>query len=106
DAVLPFPSRFARKQVGRARKDLETGAVESARAAPAESKRGGRGEGKADHPIEHVAVAVPANAGAGIVAGEQHVNEILGRLSRDRRRILAQRQEPGGYRLRRRKARI
>ena len=42
-----------------------------------EAKSGGRGERDADDLVEHVAVAMPADAGAGIVAGEQDMHEIL-----------------------------
>src|SRR5690242_17216942 len=71
DAVLPLVARLARKQVGGSRRHLEIGAPESRRDALSEAQ-GRRGvERKPDHLLEDVAVAVPADAGAGVVACQQ-----------------------------------
>src|SRR6185312_10420172 len=106
NAVLPLPSRFAGQQIGRTGKDIEPGTIEPARAATAETQRRRRRKREADNAVEHVAIAVPADSGARIVAREEDVHEIVGSESGKRRGRLSQRQEPAGYRVRRREARI
>ena len=92
DAVLPIPSRLAREQVSRARLDLEAGAPEAA-AGTRWRKRSVAGvfERNADDLLEHIAVAVPADAGAGIVAREQDVDEVVRRDARESSGLVAQR---------------
>src|SRR4051794_29923536 len=77
DAMLPIAARFARKQIGRARRELEIGAHESGRRSLAEAEGRRAAERDADHLLEYVAVAVPADARAGIVSSEQHLDELV-----------------------------
>ena len=87
DAVLPIMASGARKKIGGARLQMEAGAIEPGIGPPAKAQRRRRAERNADDLIEHVAVTVPADPGARVIAGEQNVDEVarLERLRRPRR---------------------
>ncbi len=104
--MLPLPTGLARKQVGRARRHFDAGAPETAGGALAEAKNGRRVQRHPDDIFEHVAVAVPADAGARVVTREQDVDELVGSEARKSRRLFAQWKQPVGQRIRRPEARI
>src|SRR5207253_505944 len=58
-------------------RELEIGAPESGRRALAEAQGRRTAERDADHLLEHVAVAVPANARTGNVPSEQPLDEVV-----------------------------
>src|SRR6185312_4036823 len=86
-------------QIGGPRLDLEAGAAKAGRAALPEAERRRGLQRYAHHPFEHVTVAVPANARTGIIAREEHVDEVLRLHSGDGRGAFAQRLQPVGDRL-------
>ena len=108
--MFPLVPRFARERVDRAGGEEASGAVEAARGtgrfAAAQAEGGGGFERDADHMFEHRPVAVPADAGAGVVAGDQGVDEVgLGQAG-EPGGAGAQGKEEGGDRLRGAEARI
>src|SRR4029078_1745872 len=86
------------------RGDFEIDAAKAGSSALAEAQRRGRIQGDADDLLEHVAVAVPADSGAGVVAGKEDVDEVFGPQPRECRRFGAHAVEPARDRLGRRKA--
>src|SRR4051794_13843565 len=90
--------------IGGARSDLEADALEAGGEPLAKAQGRGRAERDSDDLIEYVAVAVPTDAGAGIVAGEQGVDEVVRFDAGKRRGRLANRLQPVWDRLRGRKA--
>ena len=94
--MFPLPPGFAREEISRARREFEAGAPEPGGDTLAESQDRGRVERNADHLFEHVPVAVPPNAGARIVAGEQDVNEGVRSEAREPRGLFPQWEQPVG----------
>src|SRR5438876_131474 len=64
DAVLPFPSRRAAQQIGRAGGNFARGALPPLALLAAKPQGAGRQERDRDDVLEHRLVAVPADAGA------------------------------------------
>src|SRR5207253_533401 len=72
---------------------------EPALPAPAKSERRGRAERDADDVLEQRPIAVPADPGAWIVADQQRMHELLRSESGEAGGLLADRQQPVGYRV-------
>ena len=74
--------------------NVDAGAAEAGRSALPEAQGRRRIQRHSDNLFEYVAVAMPADAGAGIVAGEKHVNEVARLHVRQAGRPLTQRSQP------------
>src|SRR5581483_2392077 len=104
DAMLPIPSSFAQEQIDGARSNIEAGALETRWLAAPEAQGCRRCERDSHHLVEHVAVSVPAETRAWIVAGEQDMHEIIGAQPGEGGGLFSQGLEPFRNRLRRREA--
>ena len=79
DAVLPSVPYLSCHVVDRPRHEADSDAVEPDRLATAEAHGRRRAKRHPDDMPEHRAVAMPANAGARIIANEQGLNEVIDR---------------------------
>ena len=104
--MLPLVTRLARQQVGRTRLELELCASEAIFCPLAETQGRRRSQRDADYLIEHVTVAVPADARAGIIPGKQDVDEVIGPHSCKGCRAFTQWLKPFGNRIGRSEARV
>src|SRR4051812_4449951 len=99
DTVFPIAPHFAAEQISRTRFKLDPGASETGGRALAEAHGRWRAKGDADHLVELRTVTVPADAGAGVVADDQGMREILGRQLGEIGSPLAEGQQPFRNRL-------
>src|SRR5579884_501649 len=91
NGVLPIPPGRAGEQIGGSRLNLEPCTPESGRSALPESEARRSCERDADDLVEDIAIAVPSDAGARVVAGKQDMDEIARFHAAEGRGLLAQR---------------
>lgn len=71
DAVFPVGPGRAVEEVGRAWREIEMAALPPIRRPPPEAQAAGRAEGDADDLVVLRTVPMPADAGSGLVLGDQ-----------------------------------